>query len=660
MKKSHGAKSVLYAMVLTLAAQSMAHAGEPAGAGDKLRFDTQKPRAGQTISFGYSATGGKLAGVQDIHAALFYYTAAKVTGYYAQDITISPAGKDNWKGSFVLPDSAVAFAVRLKSGKLVENNNGQGFISLVYNDGVVKQGSYAGAALLFVNGEQLLNLSGKADTAMALLEKEFSIHPQLRSTYEAAWYYALAKAKKQEAYPLLEKRAQELLASPHAAAADYKLAMRLFQLQGKKKTADSLLRAGAEKFPGSELAVQYDDNRFYAIRDVDSMILYYHDFNRTYAGAGPKDAATQASSWFAATIAAKYINKKDYRKAVEYTALVKDVLADYRAYTYNWIAMNASNDNALPLADSIIRVALSGLDQALAHPEASRSDDIPVSEWKDNINMYYYSGVADTYGKILFQEKAYQPSLAMQQKAVALSNGKNNGYNERYVKYLYTAGEIKKAREISEGFIKESKASDSVKTWLREAYIKEKGAAQGFDSYLAGLEAVGLATFREEAIKEKLDIPSRAFAMKDMDGKEISLASLKGKVVIIDFWATWCGPCKASFPAMQTAVNKFKNDTNVVFLFVNTLESYPAQQRLSEVGKFISDHQYTFHVVLDNVVDLEKRQYSVVSDYGVGGIPTKFVIDPQGKIAFKSVGFDGNNEKLVNELSVYIDIAKGH
>ena len=156
-----------------------------------------------------------------------------------------------------------------------------------------------------------------------------------------------------------------------------------------------------------------------------------------------------------------------------------------------------------------------------------------------------------------------------------------------------------------------------------------------------------------------LDLPGHSFTLKDLDGKTVTLDSLKGKVVIVDFWATWCGPCKMSFPGMQQALDKYKNDPDVVFLFIDTWERQPTMdQRKSEVRKLMADNNYTFHVVLDDPASEDKQTYKTVSAYGVTGIPTKFVLDRQGKIRFKAIGFDGNSQKLADELSLMIELAK--
>jgi len=116
----------------------------------------------------------------------------------------------------------------------------------------------------------------------------------------------------------------------------------------------------------------------------------------------------------------------------------------------------------------------------------------------------------------------------------------------------------------------------------------------------------------------------------------------------LDFWATWCGPCKASFPGMQNAVEKYQSDNEVVFLFLDTWES--AENKTENAQKFIDSKSYTFNVLMDD-------NNEIVAKYKVSGIPTKFVVDKNGAIRFKSTGFGGNNDELVNELSMMIDMA---
>ena len=196
--------------------------------------------------------------------------------------------------------------------------------------------------------------------------------------------------------------------------------------------------------------------------------------------------------------------------------------------------------------------------------------------------------------------------------------------------------------------VKNGAATGETKQILERLYIKEKGSAQGYEDYMAALEKEPYMKLMEEIRKSMINETSPSFALMDLDGNNVSISELKGKVVVVDFWATWCGPCKASFPGMQRMVNKYRNNPNVRFLFVDTWEKGDDKKKLA--ADFINANKYTFQVLMDN-------EDKVVSMFKVEGIPTKFVIDPKGMIRFKSVGYSGNDEKLVTELTAMIDLA---
>ncbi len=151
--------------------------------------------------------------------------------------------------------------------------------------------------------------------------------------------------------------------------------------------------------------------------------------------------------------------------------------------------------------------------------------------------------------------------------------------------------------------------------------------------------------------------PVSPFTIKDLDGNEITFGEgdLKGKIIVIDFWATWCRPCIASFPAMQRVVEKYRNDPDVRFFFINTMEKGDAVQLVKD---FLQKNPYPFTMLIDEKMD-RLNLYKAYTKLKVeGGIPAKIVIDRKGNIRFRSAGFSGNDAALVEELSAMIEMAR--
>lgn len=117
-----------------------------------------------------------------------------------------------------------------------------------------------------------------------------------------------------------------------------------------------------------------------------------------------------------------------------------------------------------------------------------------------------------------------------------------------------------------------------------------------------------------------------AFTLPDTDGNEVSLIDLRGKVIVLSFWATWCPPCREEMPSMQSMWQRLRGD-DFELLAVNVGEDE------DQVFAF----RYEFEQALEFPIVLDEHS-KVVSEYPVRGLPTTFVIDKHGRIAYRAVG----------------------
>jgi thiol-disulfide isomerase/thioredoxin len=132
--------------------------------------------------------------------------------------------------------------------------------------------------------------------------------------------------------------------------------------------------------------------------------------------------------------------------------------------------------------------------------------------------------------------------------------------------------------------------------------------------------------------EESLEIgrPAPAFKLPDLNGRSISLDQFKGKIVLLDFWATWCGPCRMSMPLLERLQKEYP--TNLALLAINL------QEPQDTVREYMRQQNLSSQVLLD-------QDGSIGQIYGAGSIPMQVLIDKDGIVREVQAGF---NPKLIS------------
>lgn len=128
--------------------------------------------------------------------------------------------------------------------------------------------------------------------------------------------------------------------------------------------------------------------------------------------------------------------------------------------------------------------------------------------------------------------------------------------------------------------------------------------------------------------------PAPDWSLKTPDGKQVVLSQLRGKVVLMDFWATWCQPCRLGMPILQK-LHEAYGDKPFLIYGISTWER-------GDPVRFMQQEKYSYGLLLNGD--------TVAQKYGVRGIPTLYLIGPDGKVAFALSGFDPTKEKILKEL----------
>ena len=420
---------------------------------------------------------------------------------------------------------------------------------------------------------------------------------------------------------------------------------------GQESSSDSLTAEIKKQFPKGFTVLNDRAQAIYQATDPAEQEAMYNQLladipmKKDAAGKLLDEGDNIVYDYICNSIAGNYIKNGDYEKGIAFAS--KIVTKFWKGEGYGGAAANLVREGQLERAKALYQQAISVSEVFYnQHPTKGPEAFAAVG----------YPGYLEGYAAILLKEENYKEALPILEKSFAARKEHSPGSYLTYMQALSKTGHDQKAFEVGDEALKNGAGSDELKEALKSLYVKVKGGqASDFDAYLKTAMEQLHAKYLEELPKTMLDLPATDFSIQDLDGKTVNLADYKGKTVILDFWATWCGPCKRSFPAMQMAVNKYKNNPDVAFLFIDTWEK--SQDADQQVRKFITDNHYDFRVLLDRK-PADPKENMVVDKYGISGIPTKFVIDPAGKIRFRLTGFGGGNDAAVQELSAMIELAQ--
>lgn len=630
-------------------------------------LNPEKPQPGGKLEISYNAKESSLGDSKDVKGTVYLYCNYK---WITKDLSLNYES-NNWKGTLDVPSDCGLLALKFKSNGKIDNNGNNGYVWMLQKAdqssmpganaawGLMRSPDYGYSipnyidlekfavndtvTYMWINTEIVKNSVSAAPMAMLFANSLYRSHVD-----------GAEQRMKNIAAFLIKQNTEESLVN---AAVIYK------NLLGMAQPADSLTKVILDRYPKGAIA------RLNAYRAASkqsdmkkkrqALAQFLIDFPES-----PADAQYNEN------------NMINYDKAYEMIVLIDTMDKNYSSLqTYlNQLSFSAS----ITLFYKLIQIPHDRKDipdqelyqyakLLVDHMESIKSVKpaqyyyLSPKEWEEEWQNNMAKTVLITYIDLLKNVGKNKEALSYALQAQQSFNYTVADVNNSMISLLTETGDKEGLKKLLIGALYNNQVTPLMLDLLKKEYIAEHNSEAGFDEFIKSHKDPKLVANELKSLDgNRREGVMPAWKMMDIDGKLIDSNNLKGKTYVLDFWSSWCVPCKASFPGMKLAVERYKNDPSVEFYFVDT-EEHSADYKATAI-KYIKENNYPFHVLFDNKLKGAKINDEVFSRiakaFTISGIPQKIFVDGNGNVQFISIGYKGSPSELADEISGMVELTK--